>query len=100
MNEEDEIMPDTRLRNPLFSYLLREDGWVVVIAQGDGGGRSECAFDDPALALSAAKGLEDVAHILNIYGRYGVDAAMDYLAADAAEIITDHDLEQLLNEGE
>lgn len=85
-----------QIKNPLISYCVREDGWVVVLATGDGGGNVELLFDDGDLAGSASLGLMGVTNLLDLIHDEGVEAGFDWCNANKAERITNAELEAFL----
>lgn len=86
----------THIKNPLISYYVREDGWVVVIAAGDGGGTVHLMFNDGDLAGSAALGLMQVTNILDMIEDDGIEAAFEWCNQNQEERITNDDLENFL----
>lgn len=93
----------TEVTNPLISYAIREDGVMVVIAEGDGNSNTvNILFTDVDPLLSAAAGLMDAVKVRDLYDQYGFESALSYIEADEDELVpeaTDDAIEAFL-EGE
>jgi len=88
------------ITNPLLSYSVNSEGTLTVTAEGEVGGKAEFKYNDIAILLSSAMGLEDGARTLKIFETEGVEAAFAYLAASEIESIPDDFMEKLLEQGD